>query len=104
MPQKTNVTFSSPTLNRLQTLALGAQRSNLMTTITDCDQRDERLGWMGDANLSGDSLALNYDILAYVLISLSFFLALSLSLFLFLSFFSHIYMKICFNVGLCWDT
>ena len=61
LPQRTNATFSSPTLTRLQTMALGAQRSNFMTVPTDCDQRDERLGWMGDANLSGDSMFLNYD-------------------------------------------
>ena len=42
-------------------MAVGAQRSNLMTVPTDCDQRDERLGWMGDANLSGESMMLNFD-------------------------------------------
>ena len=63
---RTNVTFpQSPTLNTLQQLALGAQRSNFMTVPTDCDQRDERLGWMGDANLSGDSMALNYKVLSF---------------------------------------
>ena len=46
-------------------MALGAQRSNFMTVPTDCDQRDERLGWMGDANLSGDSMGLNYDVGAF---------------------------------------
>ena len=59
--QRSNATFESPTLNRLQKMALGAQRSNFMTVPTDCDQRDERLGWMGDANLSGDSMLLNFD-------------------------------------------
>ena len=33
----------------------------MMTLMTDCDQRDERLGWTGDASLSSDSLSLNYD-------------------------------------------
>ena len=37
-----------------------------MTVPTDCDQRDERLGWMGDANLSGDSMALNFDAEAFL--------------------------------------
>ena len=32
----------------------------MMTVPTDCDQRDERLGWMGDADLSVDSMLLNY--------------------------------------------
>ena len=41
-------------------MAVGAQRSNLMTIPTDCPQRDERLGWLGDAALSAGSIALNF--------------------------------------------
>ena len=58
---KSKVTFSSPTITAVQKLAVGAQRSNMMTVPTDCDQRDERLGWMGDADLSGESMLINYD-------------------------------------------
>ena len=58
---KATVSFSSDTLNRIQALAVGAQRSNMMTVATDCDQRDERLGWMGDMDLSSDSMCLNFD-------------------------------------------
>ena len=65
VPQRTQVNFTSATLNKLQAMAVGAQRSNLMTIPTDCDQRDERLGWMGDANLSGESMALNFDMSAF---------------------------------------
>ena len=65
MPLRTQVNFTSATLNKLQAMAVGAQRSNLMTIPTDCDQRDERLGWMGDANLSGESMALNFDMSAF---------------------------------------
>ena len=50
----------SDTLNVIQRLAIGAQRSNAMTVPTDCDQRDERLGWTGDADLSSDSICLNF--------------------------------------------
>ena len=39
----------------------GAQASNLMTVPTDCPQRDERLGWLGDASLSSDAMLLNWD-------------------------------------------
>ena len=59
--QVSHVHFSSDTLNKLQAMALGSQRSNLMTLPTDCDQRDERLGWLGDANLSGESFSLNFN-------------------------------------------
>jgi hypothetical protein len=59
--KRSQVFFSSGTLNRLQAMAEGAQRSNLMSLPTDCPQRDERLGWLGDASLSGESIALNFD-------------------------------------------
>lgn len=57
----TGVAFSSATpkagtfecsndmLNRLQQNALWTQRSNYIDVPTDCPQRDERLGWTGDA-------------------------------------------------------
>lgn len=64
-PVKSTATFTSKTLTQIQRMAVGAQRSNQMTVLTDCDQRDERLGWMGDANLSGWSIAMNFDVLAF---------------------------------------
>ena len=64
---RSNVTFpKSVVLNTLQTMAVGAQRSNQMTVQTDCDQRDERLGWMGDIGLSADSIALNFKSTAFL--------------------------------------
>ena len=44
--QRSNATFKSTVLTTLQAMAVGAQSSNQMTVQTDCDQRDERLGWM----------------------------------------------------------
>lgn len=35
-----------------------------MSIPTDCDQRDERLGWMGDAGLSADSMTINFQVAA----------------------------------------
>ena len=61
VPAKTQLKFSSPIINGIQKLAMGAQRSNMMSVLTDCDQRDERLGWMGDAALSAETISLNYD-------------------------------------------
>lgn len=40
---------SNELLNRLYRNILWSQRSNLYSVPTDCPQRDERLGWMGDA-------------------------------------------------------
>lgn len=39
---------SDPLLNAVHAMTLWGQRSNFMTISTDCPQRDERLGWMGD--------------------------------------------------------
>ena len=38
-------------LNRLLQNALWSQRSNFLDVPTDCPQRDERLGWLGDAQV-----------------------------------------------------
>ena len=56
---------SNPLLNEIQESVVRGQLSNLMSIPTDCDQRDERLGWMGDAGLSADSMALNMHMEAF---------------------------------------
>ena len=56
---------SNPLLNKIQESVVRGQLSNLMSIPTDCDQRDERLGWMGDAGLSADSMALNMHMEAF---------------------------------------
>ncbi len=58
-------TSSIPLLNTLQENCIRGQLSNLMSVVTDCDQRDERLGWMGDASLTAESMELNFDMLAF---------------------------------------
>lgn len=47
--------FSDEVLQQIHLGSKGTQRSNLMQLPTDCPQRDERLGWMGDASLSAAS-------------------------------------------------
>lgn len=42
---------SDPDLNRLYLNVLWTQRSNFIDIPTDCPQRDERLGWTGDAQV-----------------------------------------------------
>ncbi len=61
LPLRSSLTFSSTVLTSLHERIIWGQRSNLMSVPTDCDQRDERLGWMGDANLSAESFCLNFD-------------------------------------------
>ncbi|EDQ88445.1 uncharacterized protein MONBRDRAFT_8914 [Monosiga brevicollis MX1] len=63
--QVTGMAVTQDTLTRvINTINYGAYRgqgSNMMSLPTDCDQRDERLGWMGDADLTAEGFALNYD-------------------------------------------
>ena len=42
---------SNPTLNKLWQNILWTQRGNMLSIPTDCPQRDERLGWMGDIQI-----------------------------------------------------
>ncbi|MDO4572163.1 MAG: family 78 glycoside hydrolase catalytic domain, partial [Clostridia bacterium] len=44
-----SVETDNPKLNRLMRNALWGQRSNFLDLPVDCPQRDERLGWTGDA-------------------------------------------------------
>lgn len=42
-----------------------SQRSNFVGIPTDCPQRDERLGWTGDAHVFWDAACFNMDTLAF---------------------------------------
>lgn len=42
-----------------------SQRSNFVGIPTDCPQRDERLGWVGDARVFWDAAAYNMDVYAF---------------------------------------
>lgn len=61
VPDKAKATFDDEVLQAIHDGAVGAQRSNLMQVPTDCPQRDERLGWMGDMSLSAESMLLHFD-------------------------------------------
>jgi len=52
-------------LNKVQSAILWGQADNLMSVPSDCDQRDERKGWMGDAQLSSEEALFNYDMPAF---------------------------------------
>lgn len=49
-----------PFLDRLHRAAVWSQRSCLMGYPMDCPQRDERLGWMGDALVTADETYCNF--------------------------------------------
>ena len=52
-------------LNRLGANILWTQRANFIDVPTDCPQRDERLGWTGDAQVYSRSACLNVDAQAF---------------------------------------
>jgi len=56
---------SNPLLNRLNENIKWSARSNLMDIPTDCPQRDERLGWMGDALVFGPTSCWNMQMAAF---------------------------------------
>jgi len=52
---------SNELINQIHTNIIWGQLSNLMSIPTDCPQRDERHGWMGDAQLTVEEAILNFD-------------------------------------------
>jgi alpha-L-rhamnosidase len=57
--------IGNPLIEKLWHNTLWSQRSNFMGIPTDCPQRDERLGWTGDANVFWDAAAFNMDLNAF---------------------------------------
>jgi alpha-L-rhamnosidase len=58
-------TCSDPRLNQLQSNIQWGQRGNYVSVPTDCPQRDERLGWMGDAQVFIRTATYNADVAAF---------------------------------------
>lgn len=56
---------SSETINKIHSNIYWSQRSNYFEVPTDCPQRDERLGWTGDAQVFMRTAAYNMDIAAF---------------------------------------
>jgi alpha-L-rhamnosidase len=56
---------SDPMINQLHSNVYWTQRMNFIDIPTDCPQRDERLGWTGDAQVYIGTAALNTDVHAF---------------------------------------
>lgn len=64
--QKTgSLVSSSENLNRFFSNVFWGQRGNFLDVPTDCPQRNERLGWTGDAQVFCKAASYNYDVLRF---------------------------------------
>ena len=61
LPAAGSFTCSDPIASRVYQNALWGQRDNFLNVPTDCPQRDERLGWTGDAQIFCQSAMYNMD-------------------------------------------
>lgn len=64
-PLAGDFTCSDPVLTQFGRNAQWTQRANFVEVPTDCPQRDERLGWMGDAQAYARTASFNADVAAF---------------------------------------
>ncbi|MBB3110933.1 alpha-L-rhamnosidase [Paenibacillus phyllosphaerae] len=60
-----HIETSNPLVNRLFLNAMWGQKGNFLDVPTDCPQRDERLGWTGDAQVFAGTATFNMDTYAF---------------------------------------
>jgi alpha-L-rhamnosidase len=60
------LTAQNATVQEIWHNAFWSQRSNFFGVPTDCPQRDERLGWMGDIQVFLDAASFNMDVDAFI--------------------------------------
>ncbi|RMH68505.1 MAG: alpha-L-rhamnosidase [Bacteroidetes bacterium] len=65
MAQTGHFRTSNPLVNQLQHNIRWGQKGNFLDVPTDCPQRDERLGWTGDAQVFCRTAAFNYDVAGF---------------------------------------
>ena len=61
MKRTGHIATSDPMLNQLFSNIIWGQKGNFVDVPTDCPQRDERLGWMGDAQVFARTACMNFD-------------------------------------------
>ncbi len=64
-PLTSRFACSDPMVNRLFENVVWTQRANFLELPTDCPQRDERFGWMGDAQIYARTATFNADVAAF---------------------------------------
>ena len=65
MQQAGSFTTSDSLVNQLQHNIQWGQKGNFVDIPTDCPQRDERLGWTGDAQVFFNTAAFNMDVACF---------------------------------------
>jgi alpha-L-rhamnosidase len=65
LPRTGSFACSDELVNAIHSNILWGQRSNLMGAPTDCPQRGERMGWLGDAQLTCEEACCNFDMAAF---------------------------------------
>ncbi len=66
VPRTGSFECSNPMVNQLQHNIFCGQRGNYVSIPTDCPQRDERLGWMGDAQIFARTACFNNDVSGFL--------------------------------------
>ena len=65
MEETGSIVTADPLVNQLIANVRWGQKGNFLDTPTDCPQRDERLGWTGDAQIFADTASFNMDTYAF---------------------------------------
>ena len=61
LENESRFTCGSAAMNALQRQILMTERDNMHSILTDCPQRDERMGWMNDATVRFEETPYNFD-------------------------------------------
>ncbi|HYW94132.1 MAG TPA: family 78 glycoside hydrolase catalytic domain, partial [Bacteroidales bacterium] len=64
-PESGHFESSNTLLNKVWQNTLNGQKGNMMSVPTDCPQRDERLGWMGDAQIFAPTACYNMNMMGF---------------------------------------
>jgi alpha-L-rhamnosidase len=59
------ITTGNSKVNKLIENTIWGQKGNFLDVPTDCPQRDERMGWTGDAEMFFGTASFNYDVNAF---------------------------------------
>ena len=65
-PEAGRFECSNPAINQLMRNILWTERANLMSAPTDCPQRDERFGWMGDIQAFSQTAIFNLNLAPFL--------------------------------------